>query len=68
MDLGCPGPQNWEVIEKDFFKISKSCPCLQKAVLLLHNGGSMWAIRFYRRIGVEEDWEITKEDVGQRDP
>ncbi|KAF9510888.1 hypothetical protein BS47DRAFT_36440 [Hydnum rufescens UP504] len=58
-------PQAPDSIESDFFEIFKSCPRLRKVVLFLYNNGwpSRFAIRFYRRMGAEEDWELTREDV-----
>jgi hypothetical protein len=55
-----------ETIENDFFESSKSCPRLRKAALSLYNQRSGLVIRFYRRMGAEEDWELTREDIDKR--
>jgi hypothetical protein len=69
MDLR-PRPvlQQPNTIESDFFESSKSCPRLRKAVIFFPHRSLSSIIRFYRRMGAEEPWEITKEDTGESEP
>jgi hypothetical protein len=62
-----PIPLNPAAIERDFFESSKSCPHLRKAVLFLYSMRSIFVIRFYERLGAEEDWELMREDVDLRE-
>jgi len=55
-------------MESEFFESSKSCPHLRKAVIVFPRRPRYSITRFYRRMGAEEPWEITREDVGEREP
>jgi hypothetical protein len=60
-------PLDMDAVESDFFQSSKSCPRLRKAVLFFYNRESGFVMRFYWRMGAEEDWELVREDVDSRD-